>query len=397
MTLSKGVSLNLSLYAFILCNPYLKWVLSNELLGLFFLVTSSLLTIILIYKNRIIQESKRNLIFIVFLLYILYFSTPIIHDVRLGQLVWSIPFVYSLYYNKEIIYNSFTFLKKIFYWISIFALIFWVLNMIHIPIPYYKFVPDFRYNSNDYYKIYGLAISLYSGNLPVGGEFGIERITGVFAEPGHFGIYLGLLLAGDNFDFNNKDNKVLIAAGFLTFSTAFYSIILLGIIYYLFIEKKFYKKINKIIFIIALAIGVGISIWGEAFTELILGRVLYDKNSEVKSIEEIVDSRISNKYIEDFTYFVKSDNVYFGMGYYDIQEMPTTNWRGLIYRFGITGLVLLFILVLVIIKTSDIKFSFILTIIFIIILSHRSYLLYTPCIYFLIYLSSFNYNFKNYY
>ena len=58
--------------------------------------------------------------------------------------------------------------------------------------------------------------------MPIGG--GLERICGVFAEPGHFGIYLGLMLAIEKFNFYEKRNLLLLITGFLTFSTAFYGI-----------------------------------------------------------------------------------------------------------------------------------------------------------------------------
>ena len=70
----------------------------------------------------------------------------------------------------------------------------------------------------------------------------VHQFSQIILQYKHLENILNILIAHE---FNNKDNKVLIAAGFLTFSTAFYSIILLGIIYYLFIEKKEKRATRK--------------------------------------------------------------------------------------------------------------------------------------------------------
>lgn len=389
MTIQKAAALNIALYIFISLNPYIRWILPNELFYIFFTFTTILITGLLNshVRNSLNITSYRLQILFIFLIYILYFTSPLFHELRWGHMVYPLPFLFILFYNNKIIQNGYLFLKKIFIWISVFSLIVWLLSLLNVPIPYYSYDPDFRIHATDNYRIYGLAVSLYTGDLPTGGIMGFERITGVFAEPGHFGIYLGLILAIEKFNFNSRSNKILLTTGILTLSTAFYGILFMGIVFRVILERKIPKNVLYVTLIFILLISIGSLLFGDAATELILGDLIKSSDTVKTDAFDVVDSRVNDRFKEEFNYFVYSNNFYFGLGYSSDMELAVTNWRGLIFRFGLVGLIIIISLILVIAKNASLLYGFLLIGISLLILSHRSYFFYSPAIFLLLFLA----------
>ena len=121
---------------------------------------------------------------------------------------------------------------------------------------------------------------------------------------------------------------------------------------------------------------------------MVYGRVLDADNSEVSDVTDIVENRVSDKFIDEFNEFAKTPNVVYGLGYNELQTIPSTNWRGLIYRFGIVGFVIILLLIYSIVRRFDIGTGLLFFIIAILVISHRSYLFYTPTIYLLFFLAT---------
>lgn len=59
------------------------------------------------------------------------------------------------------------------------------------------------------------------------------RLCGVFNEPGYFGTFLGLVLVMEHFNLRKPGNILLIVAGVLTFSLAFFVILIIGVLLYI--------------------------------------------------------------------------------------------------------------------------------------------------------------------
>lgn len=291
----------------------------------------------------------------------------------------TILLIISLFFFNDIIfYNSYKFLKKLFIIISVFAIVFWVLNAMGVPLIYYKCTPAFRTESVlDNYRIYGPVLSLYRGNMPIGG--GIERICGVFAEPGHFGIYIGLMLAIEKFNFYEKRNLLLLITGFLTFSTAFYGIFCLGVLYKLLKYKRITTDIIRIVAVLFFT-AITLLFFSDRFVETIYGRVVENKREEVSGVVDLLDNRVPDSHITKFESFIHSHDALVGLGY-DNDEMVGTNWRGVVYRFGIIGTVIMLLLIFSIARKGSMKYGFLLAAIALLIVAHRAYLMFSPAIY----------------
>ena len=365
----KLISVNLGLLLFFALHPYPRWFMPEGLFQIVFLFTTTISSIELRRNIRkgLVVDKYRIGICIAAVTFLLFFTTPIVHDFRIGH------FAYFL-----IFYNSYKFLKKLFIIISVFAIVFWVLNAMGVPLIYYKCTPAFRTESVlDNYRIYGPVLSLYRGNMPIGG--GIERICGVFAEPGHFGIYIGLMLAIEKFNFYEKRNLLLLITGFLTFSTAFYGIFCLGVLYKLLKYKRITTDIIRIVAVLFFT-AITLLFFSDRFVETIYGRVVENKREEVSGVVDLLDNRVPDSHITKFESFIHSHDALVGLGY-DNDEMVGTNWRGVVYRFGIIGTVIMLLLIFSIARKGSMKYGFLLAAIALLIVAHRAYLMFSPAIY----------------
>jgi len=394
----KLVIYNIALYTFISLNPYIRWLLPNELFYFFFIASTFFLAFFLEgrYYSQFDFSRKKQIIAIYAIIFIIHFTTPIIHDLRIGHLLWITPFLIIIFYKDKTIYDSYKILKKIMVWVAVASVVYWFLNLLSVPLPYLTFTPDHRQNPDDYYRIFGLVIGLYRGDVPVGQLIALERLTGVFAEPGHFGIYIGLLLAIEKFNVEKWDNKALLLAGLLTFSTAFYGILIMILIYRLIKDRRINKEIRHSIFAFLVFLLLGTVYKGSAFYELFLGDVFSDNDTFVLNPLELTDSRVSEDFITNFDSFSNTADFLFGYGYSDLDSstIRTTNWRGLVFRFGVIGISIIISFFIAIIRRTDMVYGILLFSIALLVLLHRSYLLYTPWMYILLYMATAidNYN-----
>ena len=376
----KLISVNLGLLLFFALHPYPRWFMPEGLFQIVFLFTTTISSIELRRNIRkgLVVDKYRIGICIAAVTFLLFFTTPIVHDFRIGHFAYFLIFIQIIFFNDIIFYNSYKFLKKLFIIISVFAIVFWVLNAMGVPLIYYKCTPAFRTESVlDNYRIYGPVLSLYRGNMPIGG--GIERICGVFAEPGHFGIYIGLMLAIEKFNFYEKRNLLLLITGFLTFSTAFYGIFCLGVLYKLLKYKRITTDIIRIVAVLFFT-AITLLFFSDRFVETIYGRVVENKREEVSGVGDLLDNRVPDSHITKFESFIHSHDALVGLGY-DNDEMVGTNWRGVVYRFGIIGTVIMLLLIFSIARKGSMKYGFLLAAIALLIVAHRAYLMFSPAIY----------------
>ncbi len=376
----KLISVNLGLLLFFALHPYPRWFMPEGLFQIVFLFTTTISSIELRRNIRkgLVVDKYRIGICIAAVTFLLFFTTPIVHDFRIGHFAYFLIFIQIIFFNDIIFYNSYKFLKKLFIIISVFAIVFWVLNAMGVPLIYYKCTPAFRTESVlDNYRIYGPVLSLYRGNMPIGG--GIERICGVFAEPGHFGIYIGLMLAIEKFNFYEKRNLLLLITGFLTFSTAFYGIFCLGVLYKLLKYKRITTDIIRIVAVLFFT-AITLLFFSDRFVETIYGRVVENKRELVCGVVVFVDNIVPDSHITKFESFIHSHDALVGLGY-DNDEMVGTNWRGVVYRFGIIGTVIMLLLIFSIARKGSMKYGFLLAAIALLIVAHRAYLMFSPAIY----------------
>ena len=374
-------SVNLGLLLFFALNPYPRWFLAQGVVQVFFFFTT--LYAIVQGNYRLSQDKKK--LFWAIIVYIVYFTLPVVHQFKSGYFLYYLVFLQILCFDNHVYLNGYLILKRIIVIVCIASLVVWVLHSIGFHLPYYEMKPEWRTeNLKDNYHIYGLCISLYRGANLIGG--GLERICGVFAEPGHCGIYLGLMLAIEKFEFDSKENVLMLIVGILTFSTAFYGILSLGLAYRLIGGSQKLADVRNLM-IISLVV-LPFVMMSNDFYDTAIGRVLNYQQSDNVTVVSMIDSRTSESTQKDFTRFAYGQKLLTGYGSDDKTEMIGTNWRGLVYRYGIIGVVIIAILLLFLTYNDSLKFQGLLVLIALLIISHRSYLMYAPGVYMMLFIAN---------
>jgi hypothetical protein len=167
------------------------------------------------------------------------------------------------------------------------------------------------------------------------------RLGGMFDEPGVVGTIGALLLAGDNFKFKGrKDNLIILIGGILSFSLAFYLLVIIGV------AIKFLNKgLAKFSFFLFTFIVI-------FYTVLTLETNNYFINKYIQERIFVEDEIImSNRANETFDYgfdsFINGDSRYVLFGHGD--KMASKNpyisgsyhYKMLIYDYGILGFFLI--------------------------------------------------------
>lgn len=153
--------------------------------------------------------------------------------------VFIIPFL-SVYYTtlnqkgkKEIFYSF----NKLLAIIMMPSLVIWLLLILGIDISYHVILPnhDGKVDVGLIYKCYlELSVILTS----IGNVTSVDRLCGIFDEPGVVGTISGLLIAANGMSLTKKENIVILISGILSFSTAFYIILLLLLFFKILAQKK---------------------------------------------------------------------------------------------------------------------------------------------------------------
>ena len=372
--------INLALLLFMSVKPYPRWFLPSGLYQVFFLCSTALSLLML---NPIIEKGEfkiRMLLLILF--YAIFFNLPIVHEFRPGYFFDSLIFIEIILVPTSVFLNAYGLLRKIFYWISFFSILIWILHTIGLELPHYTYWgTDFRENRFDNYHIYGPVISMYHGQ---GFTAHLERVCGVFGEPGHFGILIGLMLAINRFRFNTREDIVMLLAGILTFSTAFYGLLGLGLVYQLLQGRKGVNNFQKIlpVFMIAtLAL-----IQSRDIKEVIVGRVV--EGRQVNNVNDLIENRVLDTTKSHYEKLLHSNGIWFGKGLTDTNVVQETNWRGGVYRYGIVGVAVFVLLILNIVSIAPLKYRLLLLSMVALVMSHRIYQLFYTGIPYLIYAAS---------
>lgn len=366
----KFAYVNLSLLLLFSCKPYFRWFMPSGMYQLLFLLTTSysLYRLSAFDYEQYDPIYKRNLMFLI-CVFAIIFNLPIIHDFHPAYFLDNIIFAEIIFLPVCVYQEAFNLLKKIFYWICLFSIVVWIVHLIGFDLPHYKLLhPDFRVNPIENYRIYGFSVSMYRG---AGFENGMERICGLFAEPGHFGIYLGFIMAANKFRFYTKQDIVMLIAGVLTFSTAFYGILTIGLIYRIINHNESWSDLRKIAILCCIAIPCFFA--NEKFRNTAINRVIGERNDV--TVVDLVENRVTKSTQKGYQQFIRSSALWIGMGTTDAKIVQETNWRGGLYRYGIIGITFLSVLLLYMVSIVSPKYKLLIIALSILVMSHRIYMM----------------------
>ncbi len=205
------------------------------------------------------------------------------------------------------------------YGIIAYISFFFSLGLPHTTVPYYSSGELMGWTYENYY----LTLLVFSSD-------GL-RLSGLFNEPGYFGTIVALYLISQKFDFKIKENVVLFVAGCLSFSLAYYVLVIL---YYIF---SVFKKPKYVIIAVLLF-----------FTLNLVLPYLIKQNEMVGVLLErfsIQDGNIvgNNRTTERFDLFwnqmYRDGKALFGYGhgYTTIIQAHSLSWKNSVLEFGYIG------------------------------------------------------------
>lgn len=334
-----------TLFLFISMNPFIMWIVWPVIINVSVLLCLIFATIILVRLGSFsVTYNKIFFSFFIFL-FMLHIGTPL-----LGGSGWEIGKILSfsgllciLFFEDRLLYKVFELLRKLMKFFCWFSLIIFCIMLVGIELPYYK-IPAFTlvmqnsYGGEAYYKLFGFVVSSTNTVYDLGG-ISIARICGPFQEPGHFAIYLGLVMFFEKL-IHKKNSWIFIVTIILTFSPN--SLLFLA---FLFMYDLFYSK-TKIKFLGYLFFGCLLGVFvlmsqedfREEITYLIVGRNFEEIGIDVV---ELLDNRAGKLALYHYENFSKTSEVWYGKGVRDLEQFGVlSDYRGMIFKFGLMGLIL---------------------------------------------------------
>jgi hypothetical protein len=241
--------------------------------------------------------------------------------------------------SKEQKKRVFTIFVSIFAISLIPALIVFVINAVGVDLPFKILMPTngTQVNQGIYFREYFGAVFMYS---PYRSEIYMWRVCGMYNEPGVVGTFAAfiLVITGVKIKTNWK-HLIILIAGILSFSLAFYVILIVGLGIRTFQKNVFRFLPYTILIFSAYFIFMSINTNNIHITEF-QSRITFENGLLFG------DNRTDELFELEFDHFMKSDLtiVLFGMGDGASFNNPSMNnsssYKSTIYDLGIVGLTL---------------------------------------------------------
>ncbi|MFW6222616.1 MAG: hypothetical protein ACOC3T_03290 [Bacteroidota bacterium] len=217
-----------------------------------------------------------------------------------------------------------------------------VLLVTGLDLPYYHLEQTFR-NPNQFYYLFPgtLVLSSQLFDLPTGGN--IIRSSGLFfAEPGHFGVFLGLLLAANSFSFKEYKDKFILLGGISTVSGSFFAIFLVGIIAkyilkFLFFMLSYRIKIrNILLLVLSVFLSIGFIYSFINYTpERFQDRVLWNRFAvDASRGDSFLESRASYDFNAFFKEYSTTPQSLVGIGTGRDRVLRASDMRSIVVSYG---------------------------------------------------------------
>lgn len=374
----------LSITAFIQMKPYFVWrTYGNGISTLLIqasLYTSDLLIIFyLLISNRKINRTiiVTTIFLVIVRMYMLMTgpnNTSFLHIGNYAVLISIAGFFFLMEQDRKDVFNKFA---TIFAISLISGIIIWILTNLGISLPYQVLQTEHAGKAaiGIYYQKYFGSAFLYSPYDK------LIRLNAVYDEPGVVGTFSSLFLIADDFRFKDRfRNIIILIGGVLSFSLAFYVIVVVGIIIKLF-QKGFFKF--SVVLIIALVLFQNLITMK---TDNVIIREFFQTRFQVTDGSLAGDNRANESFNYEFDEFIHDDlsKVLFGYGVDASNDNPymygNYTYKMLIYDFGITGFMMfLGWIIYATIKTVGFnKKCMVLLIVFIISIYQRPYVFTIP-------------------
>ncbi len=346
------LNLLFSITAFCGFAPYFIWHENIIIYYAFVVITFSFYLILLFTHTLTIQYKNLNLfLFTIFIITYMNFSDleTFARSIIINISLFS--YILMTMENKKKIYTYLSYIIAISLLPSIIVYVCHQFN-IELNWSYLKPMNPLKTASQCYYKQYFGAVILTSPHSPQ--IQGLYRLCGMFDEPGVVGTLSALLLIGDRLQIKkNFRNIVILIGGILSFSLAFYILILV----YLGMLSLLDKNYKNVIIIMIFVILIGLFNTGVIENDFINNRLIQRMQLQDGRLQG--DNRTSRYYESQFEVFLESgfSNIIFGMGKGASIANPymagSSSWKNVVYDNGFVGFSLLILFLVIITLTFN--------------------------------------------
>ena len=295
------------------------------------------------------------------------------------------PFLFMLFWSKDLLSKSYLNIRKAVLFFAIGASVVSILSLIGLisRVPHFVMPPQEALHERFgyVYYVYGLFVTIQDP-----AQMLIYRACGMMKEPGHFAVVLGFVYLIDRYQ-GRKMNKWLVLCGLLTFSFNFVLILLFTEFHNILKSRNTRKIVKWVIFVL---LGIYIlflflpSDIQDQIYYLFYGRNLetvFNALSSSSSINEALDERANDIPLTIYNK-MSINEMFFGIGGFDTAYC-LSDYRGMIMATGFVGLILSNLAYFIIIRNARKALTLSLLMSFLLVLMHRSWMLYFPYIYYL--------------
>ena len=229
--------------------------------------------------------------------------------------------------DKDCKLRTFQLYRKCIVVMALLGIVVYAAQLIPLPLPH-RVVPYYSLvGAGDYYDYYlGYVYKSLTG---------FTRLCGLFNEPGYFGTILAFVLCADGMNLRKKENIVLLIAGCLTFSFAFFALLLIHLI------LASYKKPKLMAFLIILVLLMVYVVPNIQLSNNDVAKLI----SRFYSLETSLESRTRSSFDTLFERWKTSDKVLFGYGHgygKSIDPDGSSSYKSYFVDYGVAGFILMF-------------------------------------------------------
>ncbi|MFV0155369.1 hypothetical protein OBK03_06240 [Empedobacter falsenii] len=319
---------------------------------------------------------------------------------NIGKIMSFTSLICILMLKSSLHFKIFTGFRKLMLFFSWFAIVIFLITLVGIDLPYYKInaftlVMQNSFGGESFYKLYGFVVSSTNTVYNFGG-LRISRICGPFQEPGHFAIYIGLVMFFEKLILQ-KFSKGFIIAGLLTFSPNFFLILGITLFYDLLFSEN---KKTVIVYLLGGFILVSfLLLLSDGLRDQLYYMTIGRNFDTGGNIEEVLDNRAGKQTLEYYNRFVHSPYFLYGRGVEFMSQFGIlSDWRGMVLKYGFIGLIFSLIACFrILFFAKNIRLSVFIFLIIILIYLQRSWMFESAFVYLflVIGLISNNYWLKN--
>jgi len=371
-----------TVFLFLSFHPFILWIVWPGLVTFPVYISIYLLTLLLLSRGELIFTHKRLFLFGIILAFSFHLSLPIFSsNLDIGKLLSLSTFSLFMFYPNSVYLDVFFKFRKLMIFFAGSSIVLFFILLLNIDLPYYR-IDGFTLPmaGGDYYRLFGYIVSSTNTLYSFGG-LTFARACGPFLEPGHFGIYIGLVLCGEKM-LRGKTSLLLNITGFLTFSPAFILIFLL-LIFYDFIVLKQFKNFKVYLTILFSIIVLIFNVSPEMRENLWFLAVERNVESEGDSVW---DDRSDQNARILYDKLAKTSGIIVGKGTEFLADIGMlSDLRGFILKHGLLGLFMSFLICIVILsRTQNRRQLWIYIPVIILVFSHRSWMFEAAYIYMLL-------------